>query len=284
MTRRKLATGLGFLAALGVLSAQPGPAGPAPRFKWQPGQVFTYKVVQQTAVQETTLDDKAEKAVTTDARTSLTLTRRWAVRDVSPAGVATLEMRITELKQEIRPAGGTPITQDSANPEDAKAMAGFLSQPVVVVAVDAQGRLVEVKEAKGGSATRLHAELPFRVVLPDAAPAPGQTWDRTFTLKLDPPLGAGETHDFTQTYTSKGAQNGLLVVGVGTALKAPPKTTGERVPLVPMLWTGEVYFNPAAGAYHAARLTAKAELTNHLGEGTKYLYQSVYAEDAVTGK
>jgi len=24
-----------------------------------------------------------------------------------------------------------------------------------------------------------------------------------------------------------------------------------------MLWTGEVYFNPAAGAYHAARLEAR---------------------------
>ena len=115
-----------------------------------------------------------------------------------------------------------------------------------------------------------------------AAPAAGQTWDRAFTLKLDPPLGAGEAHDFTQTYTAKGVQNGLLVVGVSTALKAAPKTTGEQVPLVPMLWAGDVYFNPAAGTYHAARLSAKAELTNHLGEGTKYVYQSSYTEDAVT--
>jgi hypothetical protein len=203
---------------------------------------------------------------------------------VTPAGTATLEMRITEIKREIRQPDGMTISLDSANPEDAKGMAEFLNRPVVTVAIDAQGRLVEVKEAKAGSAARLHAELPFRVVFPDAAPAAGQSWDRSFSLKLDPPLGAGETHDFVQTYTAKGVQNGLLVVGVGTALKAPPKTAGEQVPLVPMLWTGEVYFNPAAGTYHAARLSAKAELANHLGEGTKYVYQSVYSEDAVPHK
>jgi hypothetical protein len=278
MTRLKLALVFGFVTASGFVAAQPDAA---PRFKWQTGQTLTYKVAQQTAVQETTLDDKAEKAVTADTRTSLALTRRWAVKDVSAAGVATLEMTITALKREIRQADGTSVTLDSANPDDAKGMAEYLNRPVVLVAVDAQGRLVEVKEAKGGSAARLHAELPFRVVLPDAAPAAGQSWTRAFNLKLDPPLGAGETHEFTQTYTAKGTQDGLLVVGVGTALKAPPKTAGEQVPLVPMLWTGDVYFDPAAGRYHAARLSAKAELPNHLGEGTKYLYQSVYSEDVV---
>lgn len=279
MTRLKFALVLGALAAAGVVCAQPGAA---PRFKWQPGQTHTYKVAQQTAVQETTLDDKAEKAVTADTRTSLALTRRWAVKDVSAAGVATLEMTITELKREIRQADGTTVTLDSANPDDAKGMAEYLNRPVVVVVVDSQGRLVEVKEAKGGNAARLHAELPFRVVLPDAAPAEGQTWGRAFSLKLDPPLGAGETHEFAQTYTSKGVRDGLMVVGVGTALKAPPKTAGEQVPLVPMLWAGEVYFDPAAGRYHAARLSAKAELPNHLGEGTRYAYQSTYAEDVVS--
>lgn len=278
MTRLKLALVFGALAAAGVVGAQPAAA---PRFKWQAGQTVTYKVAQQTAVQETTLDDKAEKAVTADTRTSLALTRRWAVKDVTPAGVATLEMTITELKRDIRQADGTTVSLDSANPDDAKGMAEYLNRPVVVVAVDSQGRLVEVKEAKGGSAARLHAELPFRVVLPDAAPAEGQSWSRAFSLKLDPPLGAGETHEFTQTYTAKGVREGLLVVGVGTALKAPPKTAGEQVPLVPMLWTGEVYFDPAAGRYHAARLSAKAELPNHLGEGTKYVYQSTYSEDVV---
>jgi hypothetical protein len=53
------------------------------------------------------------------------------------------------------------------------------------------------------------------------------------------------------------------------------------VPLVPMLWTGTVYFNTRAGKYHAARLKVKVELPNYQGEGTKFEYESAYNEDAV---
>jgi hypothetical protein len=42
-----------------------------------------------------------------------------------------------------------------------------------------------------------------------------------------------------------------------------------------------VYFNVGAGKYHAARLKAKSELVNHQGEGTKFVYESTYSEDAI---
>jgi hypothetical protein len=263
--------------------AQPPAAAPqpAPRFKWEAGKVLTYRVVQQTVVTETTLDEKTNKPVTGTAQTQLTLVRKWNVKDVDKDGVATLEMSITEMKNEFRQPDGTVTVTDSSKPEDAKAMAAYLNTPIVTVRMDSQGKLVEVKEAKGGVASRLHAELPFRVLLPDAMPATGQAWDRAFAVKLDPPHGTGESYDFTQKYTSKGAKDGLFVVGVETALKAPPKVVGEQRPLVPMLWTGDVYFNTVAGKYHAARLKVKAELPNHEGEGTKFVYESTYAEDAI---
>ncbi|MBX9628685.1 MAG: hypothetical protein K2X82_33115 [Gemmataceae bacterium] len=279
MTRR-LAAVCGVGLVVGVALARPAANGPL-RFKWQTGRTLTYKVQQQTVVQETTADPKTQRPVTTEARTTLALTRAWLVKEVDPAGTATLEMRITALKTDIRPPAGEPVSKDSANPADAAEMADYLNKPVVVVRVDSQGRLVEVKEAKGSSAARLHAELPFRLTLPDAGPTAGQTWDRPFAVTLDPPHGTGESYDFVQAYTAQGVKDGLAVVGVKTALKAPPKAAGEQVPLVPMLWAGEVYFDPAAGAYHAARLAAKAELANHQGAGTKFVYQSTYAEDAV---
>jgi hypothetical protein len=280
---RRLAAFLVLGVGVGAGLAQ-SPAGAPLRFRWQPGQTLTYRVIQNTTVQETVPDEKDGKPATTESKTNLLLTRRWAVKGLDPAGVATLEMAITEMKSEIRQPDGTTVARDSANPEHAKDMAEFLNKPIVVVRVDAQGRLVEVKEAKPGSAARLHAELPFRLTLPDAGPAPGQSWDRTFPVKLDPPHGTGESYDFVQRYTCKQVKDGLAVVGVETALKTAPKTVGERVPLVPMLWTGEVYFNAAAGKYHAARLTTKTELANHLGDGSKFVYQSTYAEDAVEGK
>jgi hypothetical protein len=260
--------------------AQP-PASPPLRFKWEANQTHTYKVTQQTVVRETTLDPKTEKPVVTDARTNLTLVKKWLVKAVDANGVATLEMSITAMKNEIRRPDGTSLVRDSADPEHAKEMAEYLNVPVVTVRVDSQGRIVEVKETKAGSAARLHAELPFRMTLPDTTPAPGQAWDRTFAVKLDPPHGTGESYDFAQKYTSNGVKDGLLTATVETNLKAPPKAAAERVPLVPMLWTGEVYFNAVVGKYHAARLKVKADLPNHQGEGTKFEYESVYTEDAV---
>jgi hypothetical protein len=277
MMRKFVALSVVFTLASAAL-AQPPAA--APRFKWEAGKVFSYRVVQQTVVTETTLDEKTNKPVTGEAKTSLTLVRKWTVKDVDKDGVATLEMIITEMKNEFRQSDGTVTSVDSSKPDDAKAMAAFLNVPIVTVRLDARGQLVEVKETKG-TAARLHAELPFRVVLPDAAAAAGATWDRAFAVKLDPPHGTGENYDFVQKYTSKGEKDGLFIVGVETALKAPPKTASEQVPLVPMLWTGDVYFNVGAGKYHAARLKAKSELVNHQGEGTKFVYESSYAEDAI---
>jgi hypothetical protein len=250
------------------------------RFKWQAGQVQTYKVQQSTVIQETTIDEKTEKPVTGEARTNLTLTRKWTVKDVDAQGVATLEMQITAVRNEFKKPDGTTDVRDSANAEQAKEMAEYLNKPVVVVRVDGQGNLVEVKEVKTGTAARLQAELPFRLVLPAMGPTSGQAWERPFSIKLDPPAGTGESHDFIQKFACKDVKDGLATFTVQTSLKAPPKTTGEQVPLVPMLWSGEVYFNSAGGKYHAARLTAKAELANHLGEGTKFVYASSYSEDA----
>ena len=278
MMLRLAALSLAFSLAVPVVAQPPAPA---PQFKWEAGKVLAYRVVQNTLVKETVLDEKTEKPVTTEARTGLTLVRKWTVKEVDKLGVATLEMSISEMKQEFRKPDGTSTVVDSGNPDDAKTMEAFLNKPIVTVRMDVQGKLVEVKEAKGGTAARLHAELPFRLILPAAAPGAGTAWERPFAVKLDPPHGTGESYDFTQKYTSKGMKDGLLVVGVETALKAPPKAAGEQVPLVPMLWTGDVYFNTAAGKYYAARLTAKADLANHQGEGSRFVYESGYSEDAI---
>lgn len=279
MRRMALVLAVLLLAAV-VACAQP-PAPPAHRFKWEAGKVLTYRVVQQTVVRETTVDDKGEKPMTGEARTTLTLVRKWTVKDMDKDGVATLEMSISEMKNEIRQSDGSVTITDSSKREDAALMAGFLNVGIVTVRMDARGQLVEVKEAKGGAASRLHAELPFRLVLPVAGVAANATWDRPFAVKLDPPNGTGENVDFVQKYTSKGEKDGLFTVGVETSLKVVPKTTAEQVPLVPMLWTGDVYFNTAAGKYHAARLRSRAELSNHQGEGSKFVYESSYAEDCI---
>ena len=143
-------------------------------------------------------------------------------------GVATLEMSITEMKQEFRQPDGSTTAVDSSRPDDAKKMEGFLNKPIVTVKVDGQGKLLDAKAASGAAAARLQAELPFRLVLPDTMPEVGKAWDRPFAMKLDPPHGTGESYDFAQKYTAKALKDGYLIVGVETALKAPPKSVAEQ--------------------------------------------------------
>src|SRR5262245_42707702 len=140
MSRRFAAAFLVIAVGVGVGLAQ-APAGAPPlRFQWQPNQTLAYKVIQSTTVQETTLAEKTQQPVTTEAKTNLLLVRKWTVKGVEPAGVATLEMTITEMKSEIRQPDGTAIVRDSANPEHAREMAEFLNRPIVTIRVDSQGR------------------------------------------------------------------------------------------------------------------------------------------------
>jgi hypothetical protein len=277
----------GWVFLVVVLCVGPAAADQPLRFKWQQSQTLTYGVQQTTTISETTLEDGTNKPVASATVTKLALTRKWEVKAVDAGGAATLEMAITAFRQEIlRPGApdkdGKPTVNstviDSATPEGQEQTAAFLNKPIVTVKLDGQGRLLEAKAA-GGSADRLHVELPFRLVLPDQAPAAGNTWERPFTIKLDPPQGTGEKYEAVQTYTLKGEAQGVCTVAVATTLKAAPKDPAELTPLLPTLWEGEVFFHKESGRYAGARLAVKKEVANHQGEGTKFVYETTYTEE-----
>jgi hypothetical protein len=246
-------------------------------------------VRQTTTVQETVPDDRAGKAgspVTGTTTTKLGLTRKWEVKAVDAQGLATLEMSITELRQEIIRPGpadkdGKPTTDtivlDSTTAEGRKQMAEYLNKPIVMAKIDARGQLLEAKSANGAS-SRLEVELPFRFTLPEAAPSTRQPWERPFTITLDPPLGTGEKYAATQTYTYKGLNQGFAVIGIATALKAPPADPAEWPSLAPLMWEGEAYFQPETGRYAGAKLKVQRAVPNYQGVGTKFVYASEYTE------
>ncbi len=254
---------------------------PKLRFAWAKGGTATYRVVQATNVQETVLDEPAKKPSDITTNTKLTITKTWAVKGVETDGSATLEMVTTAFRQEITQTAGDmkPAVRvlDSANADDAKAMA-FLNKPVLTLKVDPLGRVSDVKSDNPAAADRLQADLPFKLHLLEAAPVANGTWERAFELKLPPPIGTGEKFDATQKYTFRGMNKDFAVVGVATALKNPPDDAALMPAIVPMLWEGDVFFNAKTGQYHGAKLTAKKEIANHQGEGTKFRYASEYTE------
>ena len=281
MTRAWSLTVLAALLGAATAAAQQPNAA---RFRWQTGQVLTYRVEQHTAVTETAPDEKEEKPVTTETVTKLSVTKRWQVAAVDANGVATLNLSIAAMRLETKRPNGETEVFDSAKPGAAPEQTRYIGQVIAVLRIDAQGRLVEVKESKFGPASRFAADLPFKLTLPDAGPAKDQSWERAYGIKLEPPHGTGESYDATQKYTCKGVTSGMTVVGMTTSLKAPPSEPGDMIPLLPMQQEGDLYFHPQSGRYIGARLKVKKEIANHQGENSKYVYVSSYAEDLVEGR
>jgi hypothetical protein len=277
-----LRLGLASLVAVGF-SAQISSAQ-APVFRWKSGQTLTYRVSQSTTAVESIKD--SEPMTTT---TQLDVVKRWQVTEVDAAGNATLQMSLASLRMETRPPKGEGMLFDSAHPEKStdglrEELSKYVGPALTVVQMDARGQLVAVKESKFGPASRLQSDLPFKLVFPATPIAAGQAWERTYSIKLEPPQGAGEQFDAAQKYTCKAAANGQVTIGVTTEVRNAPEAAAERLPLLPLMPTGDLYFDLANGRLRAVRFQFQHELNQHRGEGSKYLLKTVYSEDLVEVK
>ena len=254
---------------------------PKLRFVWQKDAALTYRVLQTTTVQDTTLDEQTKKPVDSTTITKLTLDKKWTVKTVETDGSASVELITTAFKQEVSQTVGDakPVIRvlDSTVAEDAKAMT-FLNKPILTLKIDPLGKISDVKSDNATAADGLQANLPFKVTLPEAALTANISWERTFDVKLPPPLGTGEKFAAVQKQTFRGMNKDFAIIGITTALKVALDDAALMPAIIPVLWEGDVFFNAKTGQYHGAKLTIKKEIANHQGEGTKFRYTSEYTE------
>lgn len=282
MVRRFLFTGALLIAFAGSSLAEEKP----PRFRFTRGDTLAYRVQQITSAVETTQNEKTKKAETSKTLTRLTLEKTWTVSESDAQGRTTLELRLSSMKLERELPNGETDVFDSAKGEDANAaeLRKLIGPILAVIRIDERGDVVEVKESKFGPASRYAADLPFKMVLPEKSAKQGDNWKRDYAIKLDPPAGTGESYASQQSYTLKPPTNGFVVVGVETTVKDPPSQSADMIPLLPFLTQGDVYFDASTGCYYGARMKTERTLDGHLGEGSKYVYVSTYAEDLVPKK
>jgi hypothetical protein len=272
----------GILAVLtaGLLAAT-ATAQTAPwRFRWQKGQVLTYRVEQDIVV-----TDEAGGAKT-ESKSKLNLTKRWQVLDVDAAGVATLQLSLAVLRLQTTPPGGEALVFDSANLDKSSAelreqMRRYVGQPLAVLRIDGRGQVLEVKDSKFGPASRFQNELPFALVLPEKDVEPGQSWERAYQIILDPPHGTGEKFDAVQKYTCGMPLKGGTVIRLSTTLKSKPESAADEMPLLQFQPEGEIVFDALSGLLCSVRLKIDREVRGHQGEGSRYHFQSSYAEELV---
>ena len=153
-------------------------------------------------------------------------------------------------------------------------MADYLNKPILTCTVDARGRVSDVKATAPDAASRLQAELPFRLELPEAAVAADSKWERPFAIKLDPPAGTGERSTPFRAWLWKRSRRRGTTFKVSTSLKTVPKEVAELQPLLPWLWEGSVTFDPRAKRYLGAKLAVAREYPNHAGAGSKFSFSS----------
>jgi hypothetical protein len=272
MTRKTIAALCGVLAMASLASAQ------APCFRWQTGQVLVYRTEHHTVASYVMGDSNSE------TKTRVQSIKRWQVLGVDAAGVATLQMSLTALFFETTPPSGEPLTFDSAHldkstPELRKQYESYLGQPLVVLRVDAQGKVVEVKEARPGySAAKYESDPPFKFVLPAEALKADAAWERGYQITLEPPQGTGEKYDAVQRYQCKSIAANQAVIQMTTELKGTPAAQEDQVPLWQMQPEGEIVFDVQGGRLQKATLRIDKEAKI---EGGNTHFQSVYTEEYV---
>ena len=266
---------------VGLLATSVAPAQTTPwRFRWQPGQVMSYRVEQTTAATDAVGDAKSATS------TRLNNIKRWQVVGVDAAGVATLQLSLTSLRIETTTPSGEALLFDSAspdksNPQMREQLAKYVGTTLAVVRIDAAGKVIEVKESKFGAASKFESEPPFVLTLPAEAPKAGLTWERAYVITLEPPQGTGEKYQAAQKYVCKSVENGAVTVALTTSLKTQPEAIADRVPLVQEQPEGEVVFDLQSGWMRSARLQIDRQLTGHQGEGSSYQFKSTYTEQLV---
>lgn len=270
LTRTALALGL-LLGLAGLTSAQ------EPRWRWTQGEVLTYQVTHLSKITNTT------PMRTTTTQNQIQAARRWQVLSVDPAGTATVQLSLTALVMRTTTPSGDTITYDSANPMAAPAplreqMGKYVGAPLAVLRIDTTGKVLEVKESKGGPASRYENELPFHVLLPATLPAVNQGWERSYKITVEPPQGTGEQFAAVQRYTCKAVGDKELTIAYKTELQNPPAAKADSIPLLNHQPEGEVTFDLATGRMKHARHQTVRELKDHDGPGSSYRFESQYEE------
>ena len=262
------------LLATGQLSAQT-----KWQFRWQKGEVLTYKVKHLTSAAEVVDKSKVE------SNSKLDLVKRWNVAEVDNQGTATLEFSLAAMRNEQKRTNGEALLFDSkdldkSTPELREQMSKFIGKTLAILRIDRHGRVVEVKL---GSAARYEAEPPFVLVFPDAQPEAEQLWRRPYNVVLEPPYGAGEKYQAEQIYHCKKIDAGRATLAVTTKFKTLPESLQDRLPLLQKDVQGEAVFDTQAGKLLATQMNIDKTIENHQGKGSSYRFQSHYQEVLVSG-
>ena len=266
-------------ACCGVLVVASLAVGQTPRFRWQTGQVLIYRTEHNTVASYVTGEN------TSETKNRVQSIKRWQVIEVDNAGVATLQMSLQALYYEMTTPSGERLVFDSAHLDQStevlrKQMENYVGQPQVVLRIDGQGKVLEVKQARGPeySAAKYEGDPAFKLLLPVEALKAGLNWERTYQIVLEPPQGTGEKFEAVQHYQCKSIAENVATVAMTTEVKNAPTATEDQIPVWERQPDGEMSFDVQNGRLHKAILRIDKQDKVEAGSTR---FQSVYTEEYV---
>ena len=265
-----------------LLGAYPGPVLKADNLRWKfrPGEVVRY-----TMVQETSLEERLEGQ---EAKTSLsqTVDLHWSVKSVLPDGVADMTQTIDRVRTKIQGPGQTfEFDSDSGKPPEGPAaqVLGPMLKSLVGAEfsfrMNGRGELSEIKVPQklleslrqagpAAAASSMFSEEGMKnlisqsnLTLPDSSLEPGKSWTQQSKVPF-PMIG---TMVLDKTYTYKGPDPkdpALRQITLETKIMLEPAADSNvAVKIKSQEGKGDFSFDVEAGRIVASRVNDKVQMS-----------------------
>jgi hypothetical protein len=240
--------------------------------------VLRYETIHDNDVKITTPDTQA---ATTSKVEQI---KEWKVVNVDSLGVATLELTIRRLRLVQTEPDGTTVKFDSTDRQNShkdliEQLGKLVEKPVLRVQLAKDGTVKHMEPL--GDQRSLPKELPFHVSIPEDLPKVGLTWNRSYAISLDPPVGKGQAFKASQICAIEKMEGNTMVISTETTLADSVESMEDRMSLVHLMPNGEVTLDAARGLLVETKQSVDQTVNEFAGPGSSYSVKTLYTEKLV---
>lgn len=260
-------------------SSTPSAEGYLLRYKLQPGQELSWRVIHRASVRTVvTQTEQTAETVTQSLKT-------WKVLERRPDGGMTFELRVEEVEMTHR-ISGRPEVRYSAKagqepPVGFEDVAKTVGRPLARITLDPRGQLVE-RQQLVPEAFQSHGYLT--VPFPENPIAVGESW--TVPDEITVPLRNGTVRKIKvqQRFTLRDVKGDIATIEVKTQVLSPVDDPEVEVQLVQRLSEGIIKFDIAAGHVVAQEIEVDRQVVGFQGPASSFHYRTRFSEDFVPAR
>ncbi len=213
------------------------------RYKFQPGEVVRWEVLQQARV-KTTVGGTSQTAESVTQSV-----KAWRVISVSKDGKITFEPLVESVQMWQKLTGRDEQRYDSRTDTDPappfQAIAQTVNVPLGTFTIDAQGQVL--KRVRNPIAAPQNSDILMTILLPEQPVAIGATWSFPYEIELPLENGTIKVVKAAQLYKLVDVKTGVAIIETTTKVLTPINDPGLEAKLVQREKHGTVRFDIQEG-------------------------------------